>query len=227
MKLSILTITLLLSSTVFAADNQLTKEEKAEGWQLLFDGQSISEWRNYQKPDLSSQWVVNSGVMQLTGHGGGDILTRKSFKNYDLKLDWKISQVGNSGIFILVDESGKHIYSHAPEVQILDNERHADNKIASHLSGSLYDLVASPKAAHKPAGEWNHIRIYLKDLKLQVWQNQIKTLDIIIGSERWKRLVSDSKFASWQGFGTNHSGHIGLQDHGDPVYFKNIKIKEL
>ena len=106
------------------------------------------------------------------------------------KLDWKISEVGNSGIFVLVDEQGPHIYSHAPEIQLLDNERHSDNKIDSHLSGSLYDLIASPPSSHRIAGEWNSITIRLQDRQLQVWQNNVKTTDIVIGSEQWQQLVA-------------------------------------
>ncbi|MCW8879890.1 MAG: DUF1080 domain-containing protein [Kangiellaceae bacterium] len=227
MKLLVLFIGLSISFNAVGIDNQLTEEEKLQGWQLLFNGKNLSEWRNFRKKEINKKWVVKNGAMHLSGSGGGDILTYQSFKNFDLKLEWKISNAGNSGIFILADEKGAQIYSHAPEVQILDNEKHSDNKIASHLSGSLYDMIASPKASHKKAGEWNQIRILLDNQHLQVWQNKVKTVDIKIGSELWNKLVAESKFANWSGFGVNQSGHIGLQDHGDPVSFKNIKIKVL
>lgn len=209
------------------ADNQLSRQEQAEGWQLLFDGKDLSQWRTFKQEGLSEHWVIEDGAIKLTAAGGGDILTRARYQDFDLRLDWKISEVGNSGIFILADETGEHIYSHAPEIQILDNERHPDNKLDTHLSGSLYDMIASPKASHRLAGEWNRVRILLDQGQLTIWQNGVQTASVEIGSAEWKRLVAASKFADWAGFAANSSGHIGLQDHGDVVWFKNLKIKEL
>lgn len=223
---------LLAPAVVSAGDNSLTEAEIAEGWQLLFDGSDMSHWRNFKRDDLSDKWVVENGTMKLSGKGGGDILTRKTYRNFDLRLEWLISEAGNSGIFILADEQGRHIYSHAPEIQILDNERHSDNKLDTHLSGSLYDMVASHPSSHKPAGEWNQVRILFRDGFLQVWQNQVKTVNITIGDGTWNTLFEASKFSgglfnSFEGFAEARSGHIGLQDHSDPVAFKNIKIREL
>ena len=234
--LSVLVISAQIVSSTAMADNVLTEKQKQDGWQLLFDGKSMNQWRNFKSSDLSAQWVVENGAMKLAGKGGGDILTKKAFKNFELHLEWKISEAGNSGIFILADEEGPYIYSHAPEIQILDNERHSDNKIDSHLSGSLYDLMASPASSHKVAGEWNQVRIRFVDGFLQVWQNDVQTVNITMGSSTWNTLVSNSKFGRqradnspnpFAGFGTTRSGHIGLQDHGDEVSFKNIKILEL
>ncbi|MDT0596492.1 3-keto-disaccharide hydrolase [Glaciecola petra] len=208
-------------------DNQLTEQEKSIGWELLFNGKDMSQWRNFKSDTLSPKWQVIDGTMVLTQKGGGDILSLKQYQHFELSLEWKIAEVGNSGIFILADENGEHIYSHAPEVQILDNERHPDNKVDSRLSGSMYDMLASPVSSHKPAGKWNQIKIKLKDMHLQVWQNEVNTLSIVIGSSGWNKLVANSKFATWQGFAKNKSGHIGLQDHGDVVAFKNIKIRAL
>lgn len=216
-----------LAAPAFAADNQLSPQEQAEGWSLLFNGKDMQQWRNFKSDSLSPLWVIDQDSIKLTGKGGGDILTKKTYTDYDLMLDWKISEVGNSGVLIMADESGQFIYSHAPEIQILDNERHPDNKLATHLSGSLYDMVASPVASQKKAGEWNTARIRLEKSRLQVWQNGTLVTDIQIGSDDWKKLVAASKFADWAGFASNKRGHIGLQDHGDPVWFKNIKIKEL
>jgi len=210
-----------------AQDNVLTKEEKSQGWQLLFNGEDMSQWRNFKKETISNKWQVLQGEMRLSEKGAGDILTKKTYENFDLKLDWKISIAGNSGIFIMADEVGSQIYSHAVEVQILDNERHSDNKLASHLSGSIYDITASPVQSHKPAGEWNTVRIRMFNKSLKVWQNDVLTADIVVASERWQQLVAKSKFKNWQGFALTDVGHIGLQDHNDPVAFKNIKIKAL
>jgi len=224
---SLLLLGIATSSSVFAQDNILTPEEKSQGWQLLFNGKDMSHWRNFKKDNIDNKWQVSQGEMKLTEKGAGDILTKKAYKNFDLKLDWKISIAGNSGIFIMADETGNQIYSHAVEVQILDNERHSDNKIASHLSGSIYDITASPAESHKKAGEWNSVRILMLNQSLKVWQNNIKTADVVVGSNKWQQLVEKSKFKNWQGFAESDVGHIGLQDHGDKVAFKNIKIKAL
>jgi hypothetical protein len=226
-KLTLLLFILIKPFSSFAQDNTLSKEEVAEGWELLFNGIDMSQWRNFKKHDLSDKWQIANGTMQLSGKGGGDILTEAIYQNFDLRLEWKISLAGNSGIFILADEAGKQIYSHAVEVQILDNLRHADNKIASHLSGSIYDMIASPSESHRPAGLWNQVRIFLNNKHLQVWQNNVQTVDIVIGSGQWNTLVDESKFKDWEGFALSNVGHIGLQDHGDIVSFKNIKIKAL
>lgn len=210
-----------------ASDNQLSAAEKAGGWQLLFNGENMSQWRNFKRDDLNPAWVVRDGAMHLGAKGGGDILTRASYGDFELKLEWKISAGGNSGIFVLADEQGEYIYSNAPEVQILDNEEHPDNKLDSHRSGSLYDLVASHPSSHKKAGQWNQVRIRLTNELLQVWQNDVMTTNLVLGSSTWNKLVAASKFADWSGFGKAREGRIGLQDHGDKVWFKNIKIREL
>lgn len=210
-----------------AADNQLSRQEQADGWQLLFDGRDLSQWRNFKQGGLSDKWVIEDGAIKLSGAGGGDLLTRSRYQDFDLRLDWKIAEGGNSGIFVLADETGEHIYSHAPEIQILDNERHPDNKRDTRLSGSLYDMIASPAASHRPAGEWNRVRILLDQGQLTAWQNGVQTVSVRIGGPEWQGLVAASKFADWPGFAANPGGHIGLQDHGDVVWFKNLKIKEL
>ncbi|MBU1619785.1 MAG: DUF1080 domain-containing protein [Gammaproteobacteria bacterium] len=222
-----MTLLSVISLPLFAADNQLTAQEKAEGWQLLFNGKDLSQWRTFKQPTVNGKWRIEDASITLTAGGGGDLISKKSYSNFELTLDWKISEVGNSGILILADEKGKYIYSHAPEIQILDNERHPDNKPDTHLSGSLYDMIASPAASHKKAGEWNSTSIRLENSALTVWQNDVQTAKVTIGSDEWNSLIANSKFASWPGFAKAKAGHIGLQDHGDKVWFKNIKIKEL
>lgn len=226
-KNTLIIVAMSVSCGAIAKNNELTDVEKSGGWELLFDGHDLSQWRNFKKDDLNDKWQAVNGEMVLTDGGGGDILTKKEYKNFDLKLEWKISRAGNSGIFILADELGSEIYSDAIEVQILDNERHPDNKLATHLSGSVYDLIASPDSSHKPAGEWNQVRIYLNERHLKVWQNGEKTADLVVGSDEWDDLVTRSKFGNWEGFAMAESGHIGLQDHGASVAFRNIKIKEM
>ena len=230
----VLCLSVLISLSAWSA-NQLSEDEQNEGWQLLFNGEDMSQWRNFKRQDVNEKWVVEDGTMKLTGKGGGDIMTRQAFTNFDLRLEWNISEGGNSGIFILVDEEGKHIYSHAPEIQILDNERHPDRKLDTRRSGSLYDMVAAHPSSQKPAGQWNKVRILFRDGFLQVWQNDVKTVNVTIGDGTWNTLFEASKFSggpiAWvsdfEGFAEARSGHIGLQDHSDPVAFRNLKIRPL
>jgi hypothetical protein len=218
---------LIIGLEAVADDNILSKEELADGWKLLFNGSDMSQWRNFKKDKIHKKWIVRDRAMVLTKKGGGDLISKQKYRDFDLKLDWKISEAGNSGVFILADEDARIIYLHAPEIQLLDNKRHRDNKEQDHLSGSLYDMIASPAESHKEAGEWNQLRIRIQNKHLKVWQNEVVTADIIIGSEQWKALIANSKFKKWEGFGENEEGYIGFQDHGDEVSFKNIKIKSL
>ncbi len=220
-------LTLSLSTSMRAQDNTLTEQETKDGWELLFDGKSMDKWKNFKKDSINEKWQIIDGAMTLTAGGGKDLMTKKEYKNFELKLDWKISEGANSGIFILADEKGPQIYTNAPEIQIIDNEKYKEKTKDSEKSGSLYDLIASPKESHKATGEWNSVKISLKDKHLQVWQNDVLTIDIVIGGEKWQELVGKSKFKTWKGFGANEAGAIGLQDHGNPVSFKNIKIKVL
>ena len=209
------------------AHNRLTSEEEASGWQLLFDGESLAHWRTYQKPAADEKWQAVNGELVLTRRGGGDLISRETWANFELKLEWKISEGGNSGIFFLADEANERIYYKAPEIQILDDARHSDNRVDTHRSGSLYDLIAAPPESQLPAGQWNTVVIRHLSGHLQVWQNDVQTVDIEIGGARWNSLVTGSKFAEWEGFGTLTSGHFGLQDHGDVVSFRNLKVRTL
>ncbi len=197
------------------------------GWTTLFDGRSLAQWRGYGRADTPASWFIEDGQLVLAEGGGGDLITRETYADFELELEWQVSTGGNSGIFVLADESDQPIYIHAPEIQILDDARHPDNKLANRRSGSLYDLIAAPAASQRPAGDWNHVRIRHLNGQLQSWQNGLPAVDVVIGSSAWKTLVAGSKFATWQGFGTVHEGHIGLQDHGDRFAFRNIRIRRL
>ena len=204
----------------------LSLQVAAEGWQTLFDGADMSSWRNYGKTDIDEDWRVEDGAMVMVG-GGGDLITKEQFEDFELVLEWWVENGGNSGIFFLADESELPIFVHAPEIQILDNERHSDRRQPNRRSGSLYDMIAAPSESQRPAETWNSVRIRLQNSHLQVWQNDVKTVDIRVGGERWLYLEQRSKFADWPGFGENAAGHIGLQDHGDRVAFRNLKIRRL
>ncbi|XOV82751.1 MAG: DUF1080 domain-containing protein [bacterium] len=226
-------LALLLSTSAFASytelqpDNTLSQAEQDSGWLLLFDGTQLDQWRTYGKTEADDAWQVRAGAMVLTRRGGGDLITRESFKDFELHLQWKIAEGGNSGIFFHADESELPIYVHAAEIQILDDARHPDNKQANRRSGSLYDLIAAPATSQLPAGAWNQVVIIVRNRHLQAWQNGVQTVDIDLNGAAFKKLVANSKFADWQGFAQNSNGHIGLQDHGDVVSFKNLKIRRL
>lgn len=235
------TIILIVITTVSCAQkpNTLSSSEKKEGWVLLFNGKNFTGWRQYNGTEMPSNWVIEDEAMKVfTGEGRkpgqgaeGDIIyAEKEFRNFELSIDWKTSKMGNSGIFYYIREvPGKPIYYAAPEVQVLDNVDATDNKIPSHLAGSLYDMIAADPKTVKPAGEWNNIVIRVKDGKVTHTQNGAKVVEYELWTPRWDELVQNSKFKDFPGFteGIAKTGYIGLQDHGYPIWFRNIKIREL
>jgi cytochrome c len=222
-----------------AANNALTDAEKAAGWKLLFNGENTEGIRNYRKQTIGSSWKVKDGVLFLDsekqeGHwqakdGGDIIITDKPYENYELSLEWKISNCGNSGIIYNVIENETYDYAWltGPEMQILDNTCHPDARLVTHRAGDLYDLIETRIATVKPAGEWNKIRLVSKNGTIQHWQNGFKVVEYQNNNDDWKEMIKYSKFADFSGFGTSTIGEIVLQDHGDPVFFQNIKIREL
>lgn len=219
--------------------NKLTEKEKKDGWSLLFNGKDFSSWRQCNGTAMPKNWIIEDNAMKvMTGEGkkpgegsNGDILySVKKFKNFELTIDWKASKMANSGIFFNVREvPGQPIYYASPEIQVLDNIDATDNKIASHLAGSLYDMIAAdPKTVH-PAGQWNTIVIRVLNGKVTHTQNGVKVVEYELWTPAWDALVAASKFKTFPGFteGISKEGFIGLQDHGYPVWFRNIKIREL
>lgn len=238
-KINLMLVMLIaFSMTVYAKkgkDNKLTKKEKKAGWVLLFDGKSIDDFRGYNQKTVPKKWAVENGTLKFDGskgEGGGDLISMNQYENFELAIDWKISEGGNSGIFILGQEvAGDPIYKTAPEMQVLDNERHPDakkGKNGNRKAGSLYDLIPADPQNANPAGEWNSIVIKVDHGKVTHFQNGKKVVEYELWTDGWKAMVADSKFKDWSGFvNMSKKGHIGLQDHGDEVWFKNIKIKEL
>ncbi len=219
--------------------NTLTAQEKKDGWVLLFNGKDFTGWRQCNGTAMPKNWKIENGTMEvLTIEGkqpgepsGGDIVySAKKYRNFELSVDWKASKMANSGVFYDVREvPGKPIYYAAPEVQILDNADATDNKIPSHLAGSLYDMLPADPKTVKPAGEWNTIVIRVKDGKVTHIQNGVKVCEYTLWTPEWDKMVANSKFKTFPGFteGISKEGFIGLQDHGYQVWFRNIKIKEL
>ena len=231
-------VLIFMSVNVFSqnqADNKLTKKEKKSGWTLIFDGKTTNGWRGYTKPDFPEKgWDIVDGTIHCQAKGGGgDLILDKKLTNFELSLSWKISEGGNSGIFIYGKEvEGKPIYHSAPEYQLLDNERHGDAKAGkggNHQSGSLYDMIPANPQNCKAAGQWNEAKIVSKGGNVEFWQNGVKVVQFQMANESWKKLCADSKFKNWDDFVNNPAkdGFIGLQDHGNEIWFKNIKLKEL
>ena len=223
-------------------DNRLTRKEKNDGWQLLFDGQSMDGWRRIYTDGFPKRgWRVETGclIVEKNDSGessnGGDLITVKEYENFDLVFDFKLTPGANSGIKYFVDEAlGKpgSAYGYGPEYQIIDDDAHpvfnTDKIPIGCKIGGLYELMEAPDTKKvNPVGEWNTGRIVSKDRHVEHWLNGELMLSYVLGSDEFKALVRQSKFKDKEGYGVKASGHILIQDHGDKVSYKNIKIKEL
>ncbi len=227
------------SSNTTPADNTLTASEKAAGWELLFDGKTTKGWRNYRKKTIGSSWKVQNGALMLDTEkkeeggwqvkDGGDIITDGEFENYELQLEWKIQDCGNSGIIYNVIESEEfdYVWMTGPEMQVLDNTCHPDGKFVTHRAGDLYDMISTKYITMNPAGEWNQARLIVNNGKVEHWLNGHKLVEFEMFTDEWKAMIAKSKFKEWKGFGTGKKGHISLQDHSDRVWYKNIKVRNL
>ncbi len=227
-----------------ATDNTLTAKEKSSGWQLLFDGKTMDKWHTYGGSSLQPGWKIQENAVYLdttaTGRNANgkrtsnNIVTNEDYGNFDLKLDWKISPKGNSGLIFYVHEDSSlyhETYNTGMEMQVLDNGTptrlgHPDGKLYSHRAGDLYDLIASKEANH-PQGEWNHVEVISLNGKLDFYMNGQHTLSTTMWNDNWRQMIAVSKFKDMKNFGTFKQGKISLQDHGDIAWFKNIKIKKL
>ncbi len=217
--------------------NTLSPKEIKEGWQLLFDGKSTTNWHTYNKAFLGSAWKAEAGTLHLDSSkkegwqtaNGGDIVFEKTFKNFDFKIEWKIALAGNSGILFYVQEAKKYEYpwNTGIECQVADNQNNEDGKIYKSRAGDLYELVACTNEVVKPANEWNQLEIISKNGNLTVILNGEKVIATSLWDKKWKELIAATKFKDMPGFGTFKTGKIALQDHGADVWFRNIRIKEL
>lgn len=207
-------------------------------WIVLFDGTSFDGWKGYNQDGMPDAWSIVDGAMVLTppnprpAGANYNIVTTQKFSNFVLSLEWKIAEGGNSGVFWGVEELEKfgQPYSTGPEIQVLDNERHPDAKAGtSHQAGALYDMVSPSANVCNPAGEWNTMEITIDYANHtgKVSLNGTEIVNFPLGNQEWDDMVAASKFNGWEGFGAYTTGKIGLQDHGDQVSYRNIKIKPL
>ena len=241
MRTSLLLLFLALFSVAGFAQkpNELTKAEKKAGWKLLFDGKTLTGWRGFHQETVPNDWTVEDGaITKVKNVGekrntGGDIITVEQFDNFEFSFEWKLKTAGNSGVKYLVSESlpekGKAAISF--EYQVLDDDNHPDAKAGiagNRKAGSLYDLIPAPSQKKlNPIGEFNQSKIIVKGNHIEHWLNGQKMVEYERGSEALKQRIAESKFKTTKGFGETAKGHILLQDHGDQIWFRNLKIRQL
>jgi hypothetical protein len=227
-------LALLLLARAASADepapNRLTNKEKADGWKLLFDGKTTDGWHAFRGKELPDKWKVIDGALVVSaknGKKGGDIVTDDEFGDFELAFEWKVTEGANSGVMYRVSEDESAPYLTGPEYQILDNKRHPDGKSKLTSAASCYALYAPSEDVTKPVGEWNQSRIVINGNRVEHWLNGKKVVEYELGSDDWKKRVADSKFKPLTKFGAMKKGKIDLQDHGDEVAYRSIKIRPL
>ena len=218
-----------------APENEATA---AGEWTSLFNGEDLSGWHTYGQPgEMGSAWKVVDGAIHLDvsdkdgwqTNNGGDIVTDRAYDNYELELEWKIGACGNSGIIYNVQETEDYQYPWmtGPEMQILDNSCHPDAEIVTHRAGDLYDLVSVAEENVRPAGEWNQVKLVVTPGRVEHWLNGKKQVSYDNTSDEWTAMIAGSKFKDMKNWGTFTGGKISLQDHGDPVWFRKVRIREM
>jgi len=209
------------------APNTLTKREVADGWILLFDGKTTNGWRGFQKKEVPDGWQVEDGALVRKGQGG-DIVTVDEFGSFELSFEWKVTEGANSGVFFHVAEGDYGaVYETGPEYQVLDNAGHHDGESPLTSAASNYALDAPGEDRTRPVGEWNQGRISVHSGHVEHWLNGKKVVEYDLWTDDWMAAVAASKFNAMPGYGLEKRGHIALQDHGDLVAFRSIKILPL
>lgn len=223
----------IASALVFAAPalaDGLSAADKAAGWVMLFDGDDVDSWRGYRQPGFPAKgWEVVDGTLHVMGGGGGgDIISKEQYGDFELEFEFKVGPKSNSGVIFRVTERHGTTWQTGPEYQVLDDAGYGVGPLEPHAAGALYDLVCpAPEKVSKPAGEWNQGRIRLHDGLLQHWLNGVKTVEIRTDGHAWRDLIAWSKFRGYEGFGVEPRGHIALQEHGDNVWYRNIRVRDL
>jgi len=228
-------LVLLGGGSAAVGQDENMSRQAAGDWLVLFNGENLDGWRSYGEESPGAGWIVEDGAIVLdadestTSMTGGDLITDGQYENFELELEWKISKGGNSGIFFGVREiAGQNVaYETGVEMQILDNDNHADGAKRETRAGSCYALYPATEDVVRPVGEYNQVRLIVRDAHVEHWLNGHKIVEYTIGSQDWANRVAASKFADWQHFARYRKGHISLQDHTDRVWFRNIRIREL
>lgn len=222
-------VTIPASFADVRAQNTLGADEKAAGWKLLFDGVSPIGLRGFKSDKFPEKgWSVQNGeIVHAAQGGGGDIVSSEEFSDFEFTCEWKVARGGNSGIMYRCDEKHNYPWETGREMQILDDEHHKDGQKPKTRAGTMYDLFECREDVVRPWGEWNKATVICKGSKVEHWLNDVKVVEIDTASDEYKKAHASSKFPSMKDFGTTTAGHIALQDHGDEVRFRNIKVRPL
>jgi 3-keto-disaccharide hydrolase len=200
----------------------------ADGWITLFDGSSMDAWRGYRQDALPEGWVIEDSAMVMTAPApGGDIVTREEFDNFELELDYRVPEGGNSGIMFHVTEDHDNPWETGPEMQVLDNAEHPDGAHLKNTAGSNYDVHAPSEDVTNPSGEWNHVRLVVNGPHVEHWLNGVKIVEYDMWTDEWRELVADSKWASHPDYGMRKTGLIDLQGDHTSVSYRNVRIRRL
>jgi hypothetical protein len=196
---------------------------------VLFDGKTKDAWRGYKRKDFPDKgWTVDQGALKtIVGGDQVDLITKEKFRNFELELEWKVSPGGNGGIFYRAGEDDPEIWHNAPEIQVLDDDRHSDGKNPKTSAGSLYALIAPKGKKLKPVGEFNQFRLVARGNHVEHWLNGAKVVEYELGSDYLKSLIAESKFKDKPNFGRLKEGYIGIQHHGQEVWYRNIRVRVL
>lgn len=225
---------LMIGCTEEKKDNVLSKQELTDGWKLLFDGESTKGWRGYNSTEMPLAWKAVDGTLMSSGEGadiGGDIVSTEKYENFDLRLDWKLSPEGNSGILYHVVEAPEYkaTYYSGPEYQLIDDIGFPGGVTPYNSTGADYSMTPADTSQKvlNPIGSWNSSRIVFDNGQVTHYLNDKKIVEFTAWTDEWKENVKNGKWKNYPGYGLAHTGLIGLQDHGSQIWFKNIKIKEL
>jgi hypothetical protein len=217
----LLTVFIIISLLIIVGFSSNSK------WNVLFDGKTVKGLRGYKQSGFPDSWEVIDGTLKTVPGHGIDLISEEVYKNFELELEWKVPEKGNSGIFYFATEEGDYIWQSAPEMQVVDDEKHTDGKNTLTSAGALYALIAPSANVVKPVGEFNQVRIKVKNNHVEHWLNGTKIVEYVYGSDMMWDLVAKSKFNKMPLFAKASEGHIGLQgDHG-LIWYKNIRIRRL
>jgi len=225
----LVTLLVLLGSAACAQTGTSAMNSTASAqsdWRSLFDGRTTAGWRGFRMDTVPGGWQVVDGALTRVG-GGGDIITTDQFADFELELEWNVVPGGNSGIMFRVTEDSDATYKSGPEMQVLDDAAHRDGQSRLTAAGANYGLDAAPAGAVKPAGVWNAVRLVVNGPHVEHWLNGVKVVDYELWTPAWEAKVAATKFAQWPGYGRARRGHIALQDHGDRVAYRSIRIRVL